>query len=114
MDCRKIVVKGSESDVIAELCSLIEKKAKVGHLKLLIRKEFSYIIKGEIMRVFGRAGGRPLKSCPIWLKIDMVTPYNIFYSQIIFWRRTTLGRPTSSHLKNPPLSTLIQNIRLNF
>lgn len=33
MDHRKIVVKGSESDVIAELCSLIEKKAKESLVK---------------------------------------------------------------------------------
>ena len=39
---------------------------------------------GGGIRVFVRAGGRPSYSCPIWLKIDMVAPYNIFYPYFIF------------------------------
>ena len=46
MDHRKIVVKGSESDVIAELCSLIQKKAKVSNLQLIgeIKDQFFIVV----------------------------------------------------------------------
>ena len=51
------------------------------------RADYLYGRRG-FNEIFGRAGARPTQSCPIWLKIDMVTPYNIYYMQNIFWRRT--------------------------